>query len=118
MCLGQPAHIDSPLSVEGKGGRLRYLILHNNSATGTECPDDYKPKPEDIPYPRPNTWLEEALAISVMLFMWIFGSLLPFMIVACVPAILFYGSKAAAFSLAIIIADWLLPAGKVRPHFL
>ena len=94
--------------------RLVTLVLHNNSATTTQCPDDYKPKPEDIPYPRPNNVFEEALAVSAMFLAFTMGVLLPFIVLNCLPAVIFYRSKVAAAVLIITAADWLLPAGQVR----
>lgn len=96
-----------------KKGHLLTLVLHNNSATTTLCPDHYKPKPEDIPYPRPNNVFEEALAVSAMFLAFTLGVLLPFILMACVPAVVFWRSKVAAALLAMTTADWLLPAGKV-----
>ncbi len=97
-----------------KKSHLVTLILHNNSATTTQCPDGYKPKPEDIPYPRPNNVFEEALAVSAMFLAFTLGVLLPFILMSCIPAVIFYRSKVAAALLVITTVDWLLPAGKVR----
>ena len=97
-----------------KKSRLVTLVLHNNSATTTQCPDDYKPKPEDIPYPRPNNLFEEALAVSAMFLAFTLGVLLPFILMGCIPAVIFYRSKLAAALLVMTTVDCLLPAGKVR----
>ena len=96
-----------------KKSHLLTLVLHNNSATTTQCPDGYKPKADDIPYPRPNNVFEEALAVSAMFLAFTLGVLLPFILMACVPAVILYRSKVAAALLAITTLDWLLPAGKV-----
>ena len=102
-----------------KESRLITLVLHNNSATTTQCPDGYKPKPEEIPYPRPNNVFEEALAVSAMFLAFTLGVLLPFILMGCIPAVIFYRSKVAAALLVITTVDWLLPAGKVHKacHF-
>ena len=98
---------------------LTALTLLNNSTTYTQCPDGYRPKLEDIPYPRPNTVLEEALAVTVMLSLFTLGALMPFMLGGCVAAVLLYRSiPAGVFLVAIALDCLLLPAGKVRPHAL
>ena len=97
-----------------RNGRLATLVLHNNSATITQCPDDYKPTPKDIPYPRPNNVLEEALAVSVMVSAFALGVSLPFILMGCIPAVMFYKSKVAAAILVATAVDWLLPPGTVR----
>ena len=98
---------------------LTALTLLNNSTTYTQCPDGYRPKPEDIPYPRPNTVLEEALAVTVMLSLFTLAALMPFILGGCVAAVLLYRSIPAGVFLVAIALDWLLlPAGKVRPHAL
>ena len=94
--------------------KLVTLTLHNNSATLTQCPDGYKPKPEEVPYPRPNNVFEEALAVTAMFLAFSMGVLLPFILMACIPAVVVYKSKLAAALLVITSVDWLLPAGKVR----
>ena len=98
---------------------LKSLTLLNNSTTYTQCPDGYNPKPEDIPYPRPNTVLEEALAVTVMLSMLTFAALMPFILGGCMAAVLLCRSiPAGVFLVAITLDGLLLPAGKVRPHAL
>ena len=115
----RPMHADEPiprkaeLSDGASKSRLVTLVLHNNSATTTQCPDDYNPKPEDIPYPRPNNVFEDSLAVSAMFLAFTLGVLLPFILMACVPGVLLYRSKIAAALLVITTVDWLLPAGKV-----
>ena len=94
--------------------KLVTITLHNNSATATSCPDGYKPKPEEIPYPRPNNVFEEALAVTAMFLAFTMGVLLPFILMACIPAVIVYKSKLAAALLVITSVDWFLPAGKVR----
>ena len=47
--------------------------IHNSSASVTYWHVGQKLRKEDLPYPRPNTWLEEAIAVFTMLmfFGWV-----------------------------------------------
>ena len=40
--------------------------IHNSSAAVTYWRVGQKLRGEDLPYPRPNTWLEEAVAVVTM----------------------------------------------------
>ena len=44
------------------------ISLHDGSASLTECPVNVKLSPKQAPYPRPNTVLEECVAVTSMLF--------------------------------------------------
>lgn len=113
MCQGTAPESLPKTPEGGVMSDLTTLTLLNNSTTYTQCPDGYKPRPGDVPYPRPNSVLEEALAVSLMLIFFTFGALLPSVLVMCVVAVSLFGSIPAAAFLGITAADCLLPAGKV-----
>lgn len=43
------------------------ILLHDKSASVTQCPDNTRLAPEQAPFPRPNTVSEECVAVTSML---------------------------------------------------
>lgn len=116
--------------------------IHNSSASVTYWHVGQKLRKEDLPYPRPNTWLEEAIAVVTMLmfFGWVVfrlfhaalpvmaftrpayhqlfvtcraAWLLPPLLLASIIGSLVYGSRLCTSVLALFLAAYLAPPGKV-----
>ena len=89
------------------------VTLQNSSACLTQCPAGYKPRADEVPYPRPNTALEELAAVMAMLAFFGLGALLPFILTGCMAAVLVHRSVPALLFLALTGCDCFLPPGKV-----
>lgn len=87
----------------------------NNSAMVTYVYPGKKVRPEDVPYPRQNTWWEEAVALATMLFVFGAGFWVPITFFASIYYMVTQQSKIAVLVFAFYLMQLIIPQGKSWP---